>query len=436
VKEMGDASSIGVMMNETYHLQMDYRLMGLILLGVFGGIISNLVYGYDIFYSRYFIWGIIVLCIVTVCGYRFCVLHTRALVIGAVILAVFFGNYGIASATIGGDYYYIWNIGEFMSGVLHRNIFSPTVFFNGMFLVIPLCAVLLYKGKNEKWSGILSSAALILIVVSGGIMYAWSEFLLGAITIVLISYIIMSVFAIGKKKEVLIPFLTVGFCVCLLCCRSGEMVLENLKLCFRPEVQATRRFDDAYNGVLIKELLRRAEFVGEIELSQEELADYGIGTWFFKDDVGGKLYPGEHYYYGTAKDYEKMEDVLPQHYLNNYRIAYVILKYGWGVGVTFLAGLAGLIGLLFFSTFRIKNRLGFFMALGSSLVLTIQILLYIAGNLGYQYGMFTNLPFISEGTVSITVNMILAGLVLSAYRYDRVTDEDRLGQKRKRLKRV
>lgn len=45
---------------------------------------------------------------------------------------------------------------------------------------------------------------------------------------------------------------------------------------------------------------------------------------------------------------------------------------------------------------------------------------YLLGNLGYQFGGFPVLPFISEGTCSIAMNMIFAGLVISAYRYDRV----------------
>lgn len=106
------------------------------------------------------------------------------------------------------------------------------------------------------------------------------------------------------------------------------------------------------------------------------------------------------------------------------------------MGIVFLAVLAGLIGLLFYTTFRIKNKLGFYMAFGSSMVLSLQILLYTAGNFGYQFGMFTTLPFVSEGKLSSIVNMTLAGLVLSAYRYDRVTNEEEIGQRGRRFKKA
>ena len=71
VKELGDAASVGVLLNESYCLQMDYRLIGFILLGVLSGIVANLAYGYTIFDSGYCFLGLAVLYAVTVYGYRF-----------------------------------------------------------------------------------------------------------------------------------------------------------------------------------------------------------------------------------------------------------------------------------------------------------------------------------------------------------------------------
>ena len=62
-------------------------------------------------------------------------------------------------------------------------------------------------------------------------------------------------------------------------------------------------------------------------------------------------------------------------------------------------------------------------ALSGSLALSLQSLFYLAGNLGYQFGAFGNLPFVSEGLVSITGSAVMAGLVLSAYRFDTVLKE-------------
>lgn len=64
-------------------------------------------------------------------------------------------------------------------------------------------------------------------------------------------------------------------------------------------------------------------------------------------------------------------------------------------------------------------------------MLMMQILLYVLGNFGYQLGNFPNLPFLSEGIVSVIINMVLVGLILSAYRYDRVTDENAVPVRKK-----
>lgn len=68
--------------------------------------------------------------------------------------------------------------------------------------------------------------------------------------------------------------------------------------------------------------------------------------------------------------------------------------------------------------------MGKVIALSCMLTITLQTLIYVAGNLGYQLGAFCNLPFISEGINSIMTNMILAGMVCSAFRYDKVTKDN------------
>lgn len=429
VKEMGDPTSIGVLLNESYSLQWNPWLPVLILIGVVSGIASNIVYGYDILYSLYFFMGVLVLGLVTVYGYRFCVLHMGICVAAAIAVSVLAGMSGIAAAAAGAEYYNFWNGLHTGIGRLFFNLFhSMTLYFNGLYLVIPLCAVLFYKLQSRKTTGAAASAALLLASVGGAIARPFTDYMLAAIGIVIVSYLVLSAAAIGKSKELAIPFVAVGIAAALLAGFRGESLREGLELCFHPEVQATSRWNDGYNGVLIKELLGRAEFIGEVECSDEEWMVYGTGDWYFKNGEDADFmrtfrYDGEN---------PTLEDVLPQHYLNNYRIAYVILKYGWGMGIVFLAFLAGLAGMLLATTFRIKNRLGFLLAFGSSLVLIFQMVLYTAGNFGYQFGMFGNLPFISEGSVSVFVNMILAGLVLSAYRYDRVTNEDEFGRKRKK----
>ncbi len=422
VKEMGDAASVGVLLNETYRVQTDWRLLLFILLGAASGILSNLIDGYGIMDSSYFVFGLLILWGVTIYGYRFCVLHTKWCVAIAGLAMVFNGIYACAVAMFGVSVYeFEYCIRETMISLSGRLLNSMTLWFNGVYLMIPLCAVLLYKaqGKAKGWRGASASAILFLCAISGVAARPSLDYFIAAIVIVIVAYIILAVVALGKRKEVWIPLLAACIGIGVLVIGHGNIWRDKVELCFRPEVQATSRWNDGYNGVLIKELLSRAKFIGEPELTDEEWMNYGTGDWYFKNGEDADFMPIFRYE-GEAP---KLEDVLPQHYLNNYRVAYMILKYGWGIGMLFLALLAGLSGMLIFTAFRIKNRMGFLLAFGSSLVLALQTIFYVAGNFGYQFGSFVNLPFISEGTMSIFVNMILAGLVLSAYRYDRVIRE-------------
>ena len=49
--------------------------------------------------------------------------------------------------------------------------------------------------------------------------------------------------------------------------------------------------------------------------------------------------------------------------------------------------------------------------------------MYLMVNCGLHFGAFSNLPFVSEGIVSMTGSAVLDCMVLSVYRFDIVIDE-------------
>lgn len=85
---------------------------------------------------------------------------------------------------------------------------------------------------------------------------------------------------------------------------------------------------------------------------------------------------------------------------------------------------------LLFLTFRIRNRLGRTIALSGSLLLTLETVIYLIENQGYQFSHFSNLPFLAEGWSSITITALAAGMVLSVWRYDRVVTEKEKNKKK------
>lgn len=417
--QMGDASSIGIMLNDARHVKNSYPLLFMVLASIFFGILRNFLdYSvdwdhpvYSILYNvNYFIFGLIVLAAVYYRGYTFIIMHLKGFLIS--MLFLFFANAIIT------NYFTQYTI-NYSSHVLTYNlllllgpVFSASVYrwrSRGKLVLLyyfpALVAVLLPQRKY--YSNYFTTAELTLIIT-------------GIVTLFFLSY---RNYLSEKKRSFIICLLT-GFTLSagLYIGTSYTVQKENLQLFLHPQEQATSHWQDGYNGVLIKELLGRAEAFGSIKLSKDELYHYGSGAWYFKEDEVNNITKYIHY----TKENVTLTDILPQHYHNNYRIAYWILAYGWIPGLLLLAFVLGLYILLFIITGKIKNKLGKTLALGCSVCLSAQMLFYLMGNFGHQYGSFSTLPFISEGVCSITTNMFLGGLVLSAYRYDHVIREEAL----------
>ncbi|CAK7083846.1 MAG: hypothetical protein ENTB_00994 [Enterocloster aldenensis] len=211
-----------------------------------------------------------------------------------------------------------------------------------------------------------------------------------------------------------------------------------------PQSAISSTWDDTYNGILIRRLIAKTPLTHGIVLSPEEMMDYGTGAWYFAsrnprrigiDATGntanrqlfesyGEWEPGStpRYIHYNAENVT-LQDILPQHYYNNYVIAVCILLFGWLPGLVLIGAMALFYLLLFSCIARIRGKLASSLAFCCGQCLLWQGVLYLLGNLGYQYASFSNLPLISEGRMSILANMLLLGMIVSAYRFDRVVDD-------------
>lgn len=220
-----------------------------------------------------------------------------------------------------------------------------------------------------------------------------------------------------------------------------------LKTFLEPENAVQSTWDDAYNGSLIQELLSETPWIGGLELSQEELLDYETGAWYFaeRDEKQiGIIIPQnetekeqqarkEHvqklreegvlpkYIYKSSEI--ELWDVLPQHYQNNYIFAAAMFMFGRLPGMMLVLMAVGLLYLLARCVHRIQGRLAASLSYCYLQCLVWQSVFYILGNFGFQYGSFPNMPMLSEGRISIFLNMFMIGMILSAYRYDHVVEE-------------
>lgn len=224
--------------------------------------------------------------------------------------------------------------------------------------------------------------------------------------------------------------------------RAGKPGVGALDRCIHPEAYAANStaWDDSYNNMLIRELLSRAENFGEVQLSREELLNYGTGEWYYgengaghwKDQRIGETSVEESPFSSFAAyreyrlqflEHPTLEKILPDKYRSNYRVAWWVLRYGRIPAAALILLSISFPTALLFLTFRIRNRLGRTIALSCSTLLTLETLIYLVENLGYQFSHFSNLPFLAEGWSSITITALAAGMVLSAWRYDRVVTE-------------
>ena len=63
---------------------------------------------------------------------------------------------------------------------------------------------------------------------------------------------------------------------------ASDFISQGKQFLF-PEISVEERWEDSYNSVLVKDLLRKAEFVGEKQFTREELRQYRTGQWYFSE---------------------------------------------------------------------------------------------------------------------------------------------------------
>lgn len=431
VRDMGDASALGIQMNDAHHLRIAKPLLALILFlmlvpGLGGNIFDWKGLKFD---DLYFVWGSAVLTFIMLYGYPVLLKHTNVFLIlfeagclGLCVLGLIARAAGYPAA----------------SGLLFT-LFSPSVRFGVLQMAVPVAAVLLYRNRKHGWKCLIAAVAFEAILILLARYSHMSEYAyVPILTMLLTSFgivlymILKDYFTVNKKKGILAAFAGLAALLMLFCGIQWQDISENLQRFVNPDARASvsNAWDDSYNNVLIRELLGKAEVFGEIRLTEEELVRYGTSQWYYEDGegswnegVGWDTLEKHVKYEMQFLDEPELEDILPQHYHNNYRIAYWILKTGWISGLLLLALILTTQAGLFITAYRIRNRLGCLVAISGSLALCIQNLFYLLGNFGCQFGAFGNLPFVSEGWVSITGTAIMAGLVLSAYRFDTVIKE-------------
>ena len=451
VRDMGEPDVIGMELNRQHRVRTPWPLLGIIglllvigfaELAAFEGGWSNLLdLAYSLSDGTYYLWGLVLLLLVMYQGYPFLLKHAGAVVktigIFCGVLAVggfcqrLFLSYGSENMTL----YRLYSSG-FQALILG--------------LGVPVSAVWLYRRRASGFRAIalLTLAQAVYLAAlhlsrgfrPGG---SWIPVLCLLLTCLGIELYMAGKGWFGGAAGTCVAVAFAGFVVLLtFWAAPGSQAREIWNRCIHPEAYASTStaWDDSYNNVLIRELLGRAEKFGEIQLSEEELLSYGTGEWYYGENGAGhwtdqrtgetsgadtafSSFAAYREYRLQFLEHPFLADILPDKYQSNYRAAWWVLHYGRIPAAALILLSISLPAALLFVTFRIRNRLGRTIALSGSLLLTLETLIYLVENLGFQFSHFANLPFLAEGWSSITITALAAGMVLSAWRYDRVVTE-------------
>ncbi len=431
VRDMGDAAALGVMMNDTHRVKLPWVFILSVVMAVLLGIAGNIAeYGSGDFSfkeklfwvvgnSIYFPLGLLVFAAVLWKGYPWIVRYSNRVLAAAILLLSLM--IVIAELNNGALERWLGRIGFMATYMLSLPV---------IILTVPIMMVLAYKLRSYKTAGIIAIMCLFgiqFLSYSRSTRTVNFSYRLVAFAAFLISMVFMGIkkyFRISPKKA--IPAIVIpGMLIAGLWGMENKEMLSDFSLqCFQPELHVKNAWDDSYNSILIKNLLPQAKFFGRLTLPEEALKDYFMADWYFDGsedtEIPNRVYLEEHWQYAS----KELTDILPQHYHNNYRIAYWILHYGWGPGIFLLLCVAGVYALMLKLILRIHNPMGKAISTACFICLAGQAVLYAAGNFGFQFGWFTAFPFISEGNVSIVMNMMLAGLIASSYSYDHAISEE------------
>lgn len=416
IVNMGNAVELGVHLNKIRKVQKNPLLVILITIlmcvGIFGSVQVRMFPNHNSSVAdiSYFFYGLGIFFIVYYCGYENIVKNNRiylTVVVGMLLLFLIF--------------FMIQRI-----SIIHLiRMNKPNIYYAWELLIIPIIMIMAYFYRSKKNKSIKLTTVIVAAVIFFNSLHFMDDYFLTANLIILITisstllYMVATGMLEGKIIRLLFSwFIGSGIMLAVyLLTFTGSWKYE-FQQCFYPEKVAQNYFDDSYNSILIKNLLGKAKLVGPINISQDELKSYFTSEWYFEnmDDFRYKY----KMQFVNNGDVTSLEDILPEHYQTNYRIAYSIIKYGWLPSIALLLIMAVVYVILIRMVGKIRNKIGKVISFSCVLTLVLQLLLYVFGNFGFQFGRFCTFPFVSEGHFSIITNAILIGLACSAYRYDKV----------------
>lgn len=258
------------------------------------------------------------------------------------------------------------------------------------YLLVPLYGAMLYQYYGEKWRGIIKS--LLWILPAGIPAYLYPDLSAGialfGMMIMLFSLAVWkNWFKIKNSKRFLVLFwmgliLAVPLFFLILWVSGRLPMYQSYRIeAFLGAFTGEGRNDINYVFFQIRDMMMQSKFIGASGAAQMDS------------------------YLGVNVDYV---------------ITFLAVHFGYAAVILMAALFAGLIGKTFHMALKQKNELGMMMACGSGMVFFVLTVLYFMENASLLPVMSSELPFFSAGASNMAVSFILAGIVLSVYRFKSV----------------
>lgn len=381
VRQMGDPVETGSALDRIHKPRLEWRLLLLVLLLSVAGLVvqylasgnvSMMKFGYgDYFWKRQCVYLAIGLCIM------FFVYLVDYTVLGRYPLLLWFG-------------YFFLLVFLIVTGLV-GNVAGKIRIFNYLTLFLPLYAGVIYHFRNKRYVG----AGICLLLSGMPVLLGFKTILIhgsAELSVCCLSLLLVAVWKgyFGGKKG----WTTVGLIAVPVLC---------LAVFF---------FWGRSTGWLAGYQRMRLQAIFRPDLRSEYVDNYFLKA--VRDCVSGMQM------FGPALT-SIPKEMAPLN--TNYIIFFVFARYGIAAGVLMTVLLAAAVIKAFMVSWKLKNRLGFLVGMACSMVLAIQVAIYIPANFGVPLFEPMTIPFLSYGGQSTIVNCILVGLVLGIYRNKDIVSE-------------
>ena len=366
IKEMGDPIVVGSELDRTYRPKIAWSIIVLTGIVLLLGFAIRIFVSYDT--DMHMPWKLTNSVISTVLGIScmtlayfldFTTLGKYPKTIYFTLIVVIIGAM-MVSPVINGRYFYA----QFLL------LLFPTAF-----------AGIIYNMRTKGYIGIILSGIFFALLAFIGLMIpSFSGVILYSITclILLTVAIAKGWFNVKKLHSLLLVYIPVIITsvIAIFTTLSSPYRLARVQSAFDPSLDS---MGAGYIGMITRDMITNAKLFGQGELG----VTAGIPVSIVHTD---------------------------------FLLTYLIHRLGWISFVVVMAVIVSLIVRSFMFCAKQKSVLGKLVSLSVLTTFTIQVVLYVASNLGFQLFSPLTLPLISYGGIATIINMTLIGIMLSVFK--------------------